>query len=118
MTRRRTISTKTRKAIFEANEGTCCYCGGKIQPTEAFIIEHEIPLELGGSDDPKDLKVTHLKCAKDKTKKDIADISRAKRREAKHKGFSQPKRMIQSAGFAKTKKAPLIDKSQLKYGVK
>ena len=111
MTKRKSISRKARAEIFEANKGICCFCKGTIQIGEKWIVEHEIPFALGGSDDPKQLKITHDKCAKDKTVKDVADIAKAKRREAIHKGFKQPKQSIKSRGFdaaPKTKKRAIL----------
>lgn len=108
---RKAISRKTRLEIFERNNGICCWCGGKINIGEKWIVEHEIPFELGGSDNPEDLKLTHDKCAKEKTSQDRKTIARAKRLESKYIGATQPKQTLQSRGFPKKEKTPLIDKT-------
>lgn len=45
-------------------------------------------------------KAHHL----EKTKQDVANIAKAKRREAKHVGADKPKGQIKSAGFAKAER--------------
>jgi len=80
-------------------------------------IEHRVPVAMGGDNEPDNLELAHRKCHTSKTKTDVGNIAQSKRREAKHKGFIRPKQSIQSAGFSKKNKRPLIDKSKLKYGV-
>lgn len=93
---RKPLSTTQRVKLFFERKGECCICHGKIGPTEAWIDEHIIPLALGGGNEWDNRGCAHVKCAKDKTRQDMADIAKAKRREAKHIGAHQPKRKLQS----------------------
>lgn len=91
--KRKTLSTKARLELFQAHNGTCHVCGGKIQVGEAWEVEHVIPLALGGDDDTNNMAPVHKKvCHETKTREqDVPAIARAKRREAKHIG-AKPKR--------------------------
>ena len=93
---RKSISTRERLRLFNLHGGICHLCGGKIDGArEAWDINHEIPLELGGADDDENRKPAHRKCHQDHTAKtDIPNIARAKRREAKHFGAKAPPRHI------------------------
>jgi 5-methylcytosine-specific restriction protein A len=56
-------------------------------------VSHEIPLELGGEDDDTNAKPAHRKCHAERTAKiDIPAIAKAKRNEARHRGFKAPSR--------------------------
>lgn len=108
MTRRR-LSTKARAAIFAAANGICHICGTAIQATEAWDADHLVPLALGGEDSPENMRPAHAKChrgAGSKTSDDVAKIAKAKRNEARHKGFARPKQAIKSAGFPKRERTP------------
>lgn len=91
MTRRR-LSNTARVALFQAHDGRCHICGGKIAAGEAWEVEHVIPLAQGGDDDEANMRPAHAKCHKAKTAKDAADTARAKRREARHIGAHRAKR--------------------------
>lgn len=117
MARRKRFTAKDRARIFEAHGGKCYLCGGAIQAGDAWELEHVIPWALTQDDSDENLRLAHTKCHKSKTKNDVADIARAKRREAKHFGFSRPKKKLQSRGFGYPKKKPLIDKSKLPFGI-
>lgn len=90
MTRRR-WSTRARAEVFAAHGGACHVCNGKITVGEAWDIEHIIPLAQGGADDATNVAPAHVKCHRAKTAKDAGDTAKAKRREAKHKGFYRPR---------------------------
>jgi 5-methylcytosine-specific restriction protein A len=89
---RKPISTKNRKTFFKMRGGICALCAGIINPaTEAWEIEHVIPLAMGGADDlPTNGELVHAKCHKAKTRNDMKDLGKAKRREAKHTGTKAP----------------------------
>ena len=86
MAKRKTISAKARVALFQKHDGTCHLCGGKIHAGEAWEVEHVIPFAMGGADTEDNWCPAHTKCHKAKTVKDVADIAKAKRREARHIG--------------------------------
>ena len=112
---RKSFSKKFRIEIFSNKGGRCYLCKGLIQVGDKWDIEHIIPIALGGSNEDDNLDIVHAKCHRFKTNDDVKVIAKAKRVEAKHKGFARPKGKIQSRGFDKVKKVPLIDKSELPY---
>jgi 5-methylcytosine-specific restriction protein A len=104
-TPRKPISTKTRKAFFAAKGGVCSLCAGAIDPVkEAWEIEHVIPIAMGGADEASNWELAHAKCHKSKTKGDMKNLAKAKRREAKHTGTKAPAK----ATFRKKKKPERI----------
>lgn len=83
MAARRHISTKTRVQLFADHSGRCHICGGKIDGIhERWDVEHVIPPELGGADDPLNWAPAHVACHKAKTKKDAAALRAAKQTES------------------------------------
>ena len=97
MSKRKPRNAKERARLFKLFSGKCYLCQGSIDGTrEAWEIEHVIPLELGGADEDSNLQLAHAKCHKAKTSKDVGDIARAKRREARHTGARLPKRTIKN----------------------
>lgn len=93
MTARRHISTKARVQLFADHKGLCHICKEKIDGVrERWEVEHIIPLELGGADDPSNWAPAHVSCHKAKTKQDAADIGRARRVYARHIGAKAPSR--------------------------
>lgn len=81
MTRRRSLSPTKRFRLFQERGGVCHLCAGKIQVGEGWEVEHVIPIALGGDDDDANCMLAHTKCHSVKTRKDLADIAKAKRRE-------------------------------------
>lgn len=103
MPRRVHISTRKRATLFRDNGGVCHLCGGKIGVCEAWDVSHPIPLEMGGADDESNWDTAHRKCHRAHTATvDAPAIAKAKRIEARYRGFKAPARKkIQSPGFAK-----------------
>jgi len=99
MTSRRSISPMRRLAIFERAGGRCHICGQKIQVGERWDVEHPIPIALGGADDDTNMAPAHSQCHAPKTADDVASISRAKRRKAKHVGIKKVSSFHRPAGF-------------------
>jgi 5-methylcytosine-specific restriction endonuclease McrA len=97
--KRKPLTTKQRVEQFQLHKGKCCICGMQIMVGSKWIDEHELALELLGSNDMSNRGIAHLACAKVKTKTDMGLIAKAKRREAKHIGAKRPKKKIQSRGF-------------------
>lgn len=90
-TPRRAMGRMRRLRIFEAGKGVCILCGLKIDGVrEAWTVEHKIALGLGGEDTDENCGPAHERCRRTKDKQDVADISRAKRRKARHLGIKKP----------------------------
>ena len=94
--KRKPLTTKQRVEQFQKHKGICCICGGKIMVGQRFIDEHELALELLGSNDMSNRGIAHVDCAKVKTKTDMGLIAKAKRRQAKHIGATRPKKKLKS----------------------
>lgn len=98
MVRREHLSPKKRAELFKAKNGICHLCKGKVQAGEAWEVSHPIPLELGGPDDDTNRDVAHRKCHAAETKKDIADIAKAKRREQRNIGIRRRSKFQNARG--------------------
>lgn len=90
---RRHLSPTARLSVFTAAGGICSICKLKIDGTrERWEVSHEIPIALGGSDTPANMKPIHFACHKRQTAEiDIPQIAKAKRQEALHVGAKRPK---------------------------
>lgn len=90
MTARRSFNARQREAIFTAAGGVCHICGGLIG-LKAWEVEHVLPLALGGSNEPDNLRPAHVACHAEKTAKaDVPAIARAERLRLKHMGARPP----------------------------
>ena len=89
-TPRKRLTPRERLALFERRRGICCVCGLKIRGD--FIDEHWRALGLGGSNDPSNRDIAHVKCAAIKTRvEDMPRIVKAKRQKRAHHGLKAPK---------------------------
>lgn len=106
MTRRRSISTRERARLFALHGGICYLCKGKIDGTrEAWEIEHETPLSMGGEDTDENRLLAHTKCHRAKTKQDMGNLAKAKRNEARHTGArATPRAIIPGSKASRFKK--------------
>ncbi len=96
MARRRHISRAMRIRIWEADK-SCPFCGEIIPDLKEVRVEvsHTIPIELGGADEERNMRVAHYECHREHTAKvDIPMIAKAKRVEKKHNGTFRPPRHI------------------------
>ena len=101
MAKRRNWSTTARVRIFQAAEGRCHVCGGKILAGDRWELSHLVPLELGGEDAESNLRPAHYACHRTITARDdVPAIARAKRREAAHIGARAPSRTPLPCGRA------------------
>ncbi len=105
---RRSLSAKERLRLFTLHGGICHFCNGRINGVrEGWDISHELPLELGGSDeDDANMKPAHRKCHRAHTSAvDVPAIAKAKRIERKHLGIapkqSRPMPGSKSSGLRK-----------------
>ncbi len=95
---RRKRSDTARRAIWLRFNKTCQMC---FQPTDerGFDLDHHIPLEIGGDDSDDNLRPLCRPCHRLKTKGDVTDIAKAKRRSDRHSGVHAPAGNLQSRGF-------------------
>jgi hypothetical protein len=122
-TARKQSTPTQRLKLFEKEKGICCLCGLKI--TGKFIDEHKRALGLGGSNDPKNRGVAHVKCADAKTKReDMPRIVKAKAQKRAQHALKTVKRPLKSrndlAQPKPTAKLPLADMPtnlQRRYGI-
>lgn len=118
-TARQKLSPTKRLKLFERHKGRCFLCKQEIAPSEGFVVEHLIPLSLGGTNDEANLAPVHKKCADAKTHGkdgDLAKAAKAKRTKMKALGIKKedvPK--IQSRGFPKVEKPEKIDKVSMSH---
>lgn len=95
--------TKARRLrIYLACNGRC-ECGAKV-PMAGTVIDHRLPLWLGGADDDANLRFICRACDAPKTAKDATDRAKVKRILAREEGTRRPRKAIQSVGFSKTLK--------------
>lgn len=104
MTDRAHISRTRRLALFREQHGRCHLCGGFIQATQAWELEHVIPLAMGGADDETNWALAHTKCHRTKTVRDLLELGRARRREAKHFGAKRSRNPLPGGRNDKLKK--------------
>jgi len=101
---RRKRTTLQRAKIFEAHDGKCHICGEKIDGTkEAWELEHIIPYEMTRDDTDENLAPAHVSCHLRKTREDKANIAKAKRVSAKHKGAHRSKNPLPGGRNSKVK---------------
>ena len=112
--KRRRRTGKQRLAILKAHGCACYLCGGQIQPTEGFELEHVVALELSRDDSDENLRPAHKKCHAAKTAVDLAVIAKAKRIEVAHHGARAPKQKMKSRPFQKAAKPERVQRRQLR----
>lgn len=107
MATRKSFTKKERARLFGLYAGRCYLCSGAIDSTkEAYEIEHVIPWALTQDDSDANLRLVHRKCHAVKTAKDVGDIAKVYRMEAKHKGhWPKSKAKIPSRPFSSARTA-------------
>ena len=94
--------TKARRLrIYLACNGRCV-CGCKVEMV-GTVIDHRIPLFMGGADDDTNLRFLCGPCDRIKTGGDKGDIGKVRRILARNDGTRRPRKVIPSRGFDKTK---------------
>lgn len=107
-TKRKNMTPRMRLKVWENHKGVCKLCGGKIDGVrERWIVEHIIPLALGGEDAEGNMAPAHEGCALAKTfgkSGDIAKAAKAKRAKSKHLGIKISKNPLPGSKGSKWKK--------------
>lgn len=89
--------------IKRATRNSVAYCEECGDPAKRFQIDHIDPDGLTGKPVLENAMLLCIGCHSIKTAKDVANIARAKRREALHLGAKRAKGNIKSAGFPPSK---------------
>ncbi|WP_417261658.1 HNH endonuclease [Celeribacter sp.] len=99
MTNRIFLTDAQRRGVLFDQKGLCADCGRTINLAkgDAFEIDHEIPVALGGSNqwrnaETRNMRALCVPCHRAKTTRDIKAISKAKRVAAKFRGEHPPAR--------------------------
>ena len=107
-TKRKSMTPRMRLKVWEAHKGICKLCNCKIDGVrERWIVEHIIPLALGGEDAEGNMAPAHEGCALEKTfgkSGDIAKAAKAKRVKSKHLGLKKSKNPLPGSKRSKFKK--------------
>jgi hypothetical protein len=116
-TPRKAMTPARKRRIHAQHKGLCTYCGQETEVSGPTVVyDHEIPLELGGSDDDGNIGPIHASpCNKIKTAADAKQIAKM-RRQSKMDEPREPSRIqsrnewpkgqkIQSRPFSYVRKA-------------
>jgi len=102
-TPRRSMTPKRRLEALLRSEGRCARC--KVKLGEAFEVDHEISLFLGGADDASNTVALCVPCHRgEKTPADAKAHAKVRRILAREEGTRRPRKAIPSRGFDKTKR--------------
>lgn len=102
-TKRGNLSGRRKLAIWEREHGKCMICSQKLLVGN-FIFEHVRALELGGSDEDENIRLTCKPCATEKTRKDHSIAAKAKRAKSSTLGLKQSKTPLPYGKNSKWKK--------------
>jgi 5-methylcytosine-specific restriction endonuclease McrA len=95
------IPMLVRLRVFERFGGRCALSGRKIQPGDAWQLDHIKPLILGGRHAEDNLQPVLVDAHKAKTADDVKAKAKADRVRAKHLGIFPPsKARLRSRGFS------------------
>lgn len=96
------FSNKVKRDALKRADGKCEVPGcGAFLSLNKYHYDHIIPDQMGGDASLDNCQVACWACHKEKTKADVADIAKAKRRERKHLGIRRESRFAGSkaSGF-------------------
>lgn len=76
-----------RSQIISRDKNTCLHCGYFQKSESAFVVDHIIPIAIGGSEwDKSNMQTLCTKCNKLKTKKDAGHIANKRKLEKNASG--------------------------------
>jgi 5-methylcytosine-specific restriction protein A len=84
------FSAKTKVLAFKRANGCCEKCTARLGPGNVEY-DHRIACELGGDNEIGNCVALCRSCHSTKTKRDVAAIAKAKRRERRHAGIKKPR---------------------------
>ena len=87
------FSNRVKRDALKRADGKCEIpeCGAPLSFSK-YHYDHIIPDHLGGDASLDNCQVICFACHKSKTRKDVADIAKAKRRSDKHRGIRRKSR--------------------------
>ena len=85
---RKDFRASVKIAALKRADGKCEGCGLPLTLGK-YACDHINPDGLTGEPTLENCRVLCIGCHKEKTKRDVADIAKAKRREAKHTGMKR-----------------------------
>lgn len=109
---KRTSSVRSRRLTFEywrtPDNKLICQgkdCGAIIDPVrDRWEADHEIPVWMGGADEPPNLRPLCYRCHREKTKSDVKAIAKSKRVRDRHFGVRVSKRPMPCGRNSRWKK--------------
>lgn len=90
---RKEFSKRVQRDAFHRAAGRCENCGCKLTVGK-FHYDHVNPDAMTGEPTLENCEVLCVACHGDKTKKDVANIARAKRRQDRHLGIQDPHKRV------------------------
>ena len=99
------VPPRVRLRIFERENSICHITGRKIQPGEAWQLEHKVALILGGEHRETNLFPALVEPHKKKTAEEMKVKAKTDAVRKKHIGIIRPKQSIPGRGFPKSEKA-------------
>jgi 5-methylcytosine-specific restriction protein A len=100
---RKEFSTKTKALAFQRANGRCEECGARLTIGK-FHYDHDTPDGLLGEPTLANCRVLCIACHLPKTRRDVHNISKAKRREARHIGARKSPNPLPCGKASKWKK--------------
>lgn len=101
-TPRRSMTDARRRAVWVAGDKRCAGCEKPVSLRGGTVVDHILPLELGGLDEPTNLQMLCTDCDRGKTRWDAKRIAKMRRQSKMHEdkpSTFKPGRKLQSAGF-------------------
>jgi 5-methylcytosine-specific restriction protein A len=100
---RKEFSTRTKALAFQRANGKCDECGIRLQPGR-IAYDHVVPDGLNGDTGIDNCAVLCVACHKQKTRGDVGNIAKAKRREARHIGAHKSRNPLPGGKLSKWKR--------------
>jgi len=92
------FSRKARATVIARANGSCERCSAVLKPGEGEI-DHILPCELGGTNEPVNGMLLCRVCHAEKTAKDVGRIRKGDRQRDKASGAIKPKGTLKSRPF-------------------
>jgi 5-methylcytosine-specific restriction enzyme A len=100
---RKEFSTRTKELAWQRADSKCEGCGALLT-TGKFHYDHKTPDGLTGANDLSNCAVICLACHKHKTREDVGNIAKAKRRHARDIGANTSRQPLPGGKRSKWKK--------------